>query len=761
MYGHATATMPTIARFRQDRRLVRVTSTLDPEPFVVHHFHGSEAVSRPFAFTADLLSPDATLELKQVIGQPMGFTLQTPDGERHFHGYVKEFARTGTDGDLATYRAEVAPWFDFLRHTSNCRIFQDMTVLDIVDEVFARYPGLAEYSTDATASRYAKMPYCVQYNESDFAFVSRLLEDAGIHYYFEHSADAHVLKLADDSTRSPAIGPHPTVHFQSDQGVREDDGLDGWTAIRRIGAGLKSHKSFDFKQPRNALSADRLLDPPHGVLPVLEHYRYDGAARFGDSSAGSALAGLRGEELSWQTKLFEARGTCRSLRTGHYFVLQGHYDHAETDEESRQFFLLGVKHDARNNFKPDFSAAEGCVYRAEAVCLRRKIPYRPPCDTPLPYMRGPQTATVVGPAGEEIWTDAYGRVKVQFHWDRLGQLNERSSCWVRVSSPWAGPGMGGVSAPRIGQEVVVDFLDGDPDRPIVTGRVYNKDNPQPFDKHVSGIRSKTVQGEGFNELTMHDAAGSELLNMRAQRDMATTVLNDHSSSVGSNKSTSVGASHSLEVGADQSIAVGGNQDISVKGSHSSSITGSSTHTIAGALGSTVAGAVSETYQAGHTRNVTGGYDDTVVGGYNETITGNYASTLNGNHVSQRNGTLTETVTGTSMRTVLGATTENHNASRTTTVAANDTHQVGGNLEQEIGGQHKTMVASDVSHVAGGKHEAAAGGPMTLASGSKMTLQVGGAGIEIVGGSIVISAAGSTIRIDGGGVSINGAKISLN
>lgn len=753
MYGDTAGAMPRMARLQQDRRLVLVHSTLEPEPFVVHRFHGTEAVSRPFALTADLLSPDATLELKQVIGQPMRFTLRTPDGDRPFHGYVKEFARTGTDGDLATYRAEVAPWFDFLRHTSNCRIFQDMAVPDIVDEVFARYAELASYRAEIDAARYPKLPYCVQYNESDFAFVSRLLEDAGIHYRFEHAEDGHVMCLADDSTRCPPVGAHPVVHFQSDQGVRDEEGLDGWTAIRRVGAGLKSHKSFDFKQPRSPLSVDRLLDAPRGALPVLEHYRYDGAARFGDTSAGDALAGLRGEEMAWQTKLFEGRGACRLLRAGCYFTLQGHYDHAEDDEEPRQFFLLEVRHDARNNFKPDFSDAEGCVYRVEATCLRRRIPYRPPCTTPLPRMWGPQTATVVGPAGEEIWTDRYGRIKVQFHWDRLGRRDERSSCWVRVSSPWAGPGMGGVSAPRIGQEVVVSFLDGDPDRPLVTGRVYNEDNPQPFGKHVSGIRSKTVQGEGYNELTMHDTAGSELLNMRAQRDMATTVLNDHNSSVGSNKSTRVGANHTLSVAADQGISVGGNQDVSVKGNHSSSITGSSTHSVTGALTSTVAGAVSETYQASHTRNVTGGYT--------ETITGDYAGTLNGNHTSLRNGTWAETVAGTSTRTVNGATTEAHNASRTTTVAATDTHQVGSHLEQDIGGNHKTMVAGDVSHVAAGKHDSASNGPMTLASASQMIMQVGGAGIEIVGGSIVISAAGSTVKIDGGGVTINGAKISLN
>lgn len=753
MDGQHVDAMLTLARLQQDHRLIRINSPLEPEPFVVHRFRGSEAVSQPFSFHVELLSPDARLELKQLIGQAMGFTLQTTEGERHFHGYVKEFARTGTDGDLASYRAEVVPWFDLLRHTSNCRIFQDMTVLDIVDEVFSRYPDIAGYAAEVTASRYPRLPYCVQYNESDFTFVSRLLEDAGIHYYFEHQADAHILKLADDSTRSPAIGTHPTVHFQSDQGVRDEAGLDGWTAIRRVGPNLKSHKSFDFKQPRSMLAVDRQLDTPHGALPVLEHYRYDGAARFGDSSSGDALASLRGEELGWQTKLFEASGAYRSLSAGHHFVLQGHYDHEEADEEPRQFFLLAVDHDIRNNFKADPSEVDGCVYRTEATCLRRKIPYRPPCATPLPYMRGPQTATVVGPAGEEIWTDRYGRVKVQFHWDRLGRRDERSSCWVRVSSPWAGPGMGGVSAPRIGQEVVVDFLDGDPDRPIITGRVYNEDNALPFDKHVSGIRSRTVRGEGYNELTMHDAAGSELLNMHAQRDMATTVLNDHSSSVGSNKSTTVGASHTLGVGADQSIAIGGNQDITVKGSHNASVTGNSAHTISGTLSHTVAGAVSETYQASHTRNVNGGYA--------ETVTGNHASTFNGDHVGQRNGTWTETVTGTATRSVLGDTSESHNANRTTTVAARDTHQVGSDLEQEIGGQHKVMVAGDASLVAGGAHDSASNGPMTLASGSRMSLQVGGAGIEIVGGAVVITAAGSTIKIDAAGVSINGAKVSLN
>lgn len=754
MYGYAADAMSQMARFNQDRRLVAVKSPLDPEPFVVHRLQGTEAVSKPFSLSAELLSQGDRLELKQIVGQTLCFTLPTPDGERHFHGYVKQFSRAGTDGDLVRYRAEVAPWFDFLKHTSNCRVFQDVTVLDIVEQVFSHYPELAQCKYQVAAARYTKLPYCVQYNESDFAFVSRLLEDAGIYYFFEHTADAHTMVLADDSTQSPPIGPHEVVRFQTDQGVHDEPGIDGWNATRRIASNAHARKSFDFKQPRSPLLVNTSSDQPHGMLPPLESYSYDGAARYSSSDTGSTLNNQRADETTWQTKLFEATGTYGDLQAGHYFVLQGHNDHAEADAESRQFFLLQTSLDARNNFTPNFSEAEGCIYRCEATCLRRKIPYRPLRVTPAPYMRGPQTATVVGPSGEEIWTDRYGRIKVQFHWDRLGQYDENSSCWVRVSSPWAGPGMGGVSAPRIGQEVVVDFLDGDPDRPIVTGRVYNEDNAQPFDKEVSGIRSKTVQGEGYNELTMHDTAGSELLNMRAQRDMATTVLNDHNSTIGNDKSTAVTSNHSLNVGANQAIAITGNQGITVGGNHSSSITGNSSHAIEGALSAAVVGAVTEQYQSGQSLTIASG-------GYNESITGNYATTLNGNHLSQRNGTWNETVTGTSARTVNGAVTETLGAGRSVAVTGTDQRQVAGPVQDVNTGTRTVSVDGAMTHEVTGTHTSVSNGDMNLASASKMVLGVGGAGIEIVDGKIQISVGGSTIVIDGGGISLNGAKINLN
>lgn len=756
MYGYAPEALAKLAQLNQDTRLVRVKSTLDPEPFVLRSLRGSEEISRPFDFHVELLSVDAHLELKQVVGQPLRLSMRTTAGDRHFHGYVKEFARTRTDGGLAVYEAQIQPWFAFLDYTSNCRIFQDRTVLEIVDEVFGAYSDLAAYRYgNVDASKYSKMPYCVQYNESDFAFVSRLLEEAGIYYRFEHGEESHTLILEDDSTRSQPIDGQARVSYVADRDVQNEEGLDNWFARRRVGSNAQALKSFDFKQPKNALSVDRLLDTPLGVLPRLENYRYDGAARYADSKIGDALASLRAEEAAWQTKLFQGEGNQRLLQSGRYFVLHGHFEHLEQDEEARQFLLVSVKHEARNNFNSDMTEVEGSHYRCNVTCLRRKITFRPQRLTVQPRMPGPQTATVVGPPGEELHADKYGRVKVQFHWDRLGQFNDTSSCWVRVASPWAGSDMGGVSPPRVGQEVVVDFLDGDPDRPLIVGRVYNEDNMPPFGLEVSGMKSKTVHGDGFNEVTMHDSAGKELLNMRAQRDMATTVLNDQTAAVKNNKSTMVDNNHTMSVGVDQTISVGGKRGISVTGDDSLSVTGARTTDVTGAATTTVTGAVSETFKAGQTLTI-------AAAGYTESITGDYGSTLNGNMTNQRNGNWMETITGTSGRAVTGALTETMQAGRTVTITGVDKRQVTGAVEDSNVGARTVSVDGNLEHGVSGTHMAFSTGDMTLGSGSLVALGVGEAsGISITGGEIVITSGGSTIVINGGGVTVNGAKINLN
>lgn len=746
MYGYAPEMLARLARLAQDTRLVRVRTTLEGDTFLVHRMRGHEAVSRPFAFSAELLSPDAMLELKQVVGQPITVSLSTPRGDRHFHGYVREFARTGTDGGLASYRAEIAPWFAFLEFTSNCRIFQDLSVPDIVAEVFAAYDGLAlcEYRLGA---RYEKIPYCVQYNESDFAFVSRLLEDAGIHYYFAHAEDRHTMVLRDDSTQAPEIDGYTHVSYVADTQVQNEHGIEAWKPRRRVGPSVQARKSFDFKQPRSPLTVDQPMAVPRGILPRLETFMYEGAARYGDSRIGEALAGMRAEEAAWQTKLFEADGNHPGLQSGRNFLFHGHYEHAEADEDERRFLVLEASHDLRNNFGDGYNTAEPATHRVTAVCLRRKIPFRPQRLTPQPRMAGPQTATVVGPPGEEIHADRYGRVKVQFHWDRFGTFNHSSSCWVRVASPWAGSGMGGVSAPRIGQEVVVDFLDGDPDRPLITGRVYNEDNMPPFGLEVSGMKSRTVKGEGYNEVTMHDSAGSELLNMHAQRDMVTTVLNDQNAAVKNNKSTDVTNNHTMSVGVDQTISVGGKRGISVTGDDSLSITGART--------TTVDKAVTETYKLGQTLTIP-------AVGYTETITGPLLSTLTGAYTSVRTGAWMETVTGTSTRSVSALTSETLTGGRTVTVSGgSDTRSVTGSVVDTNTGARTVTTTGNVELGATGTFASFSDGEMSVGSGSKVMLGVGESGIEITGGVITIVAGGAQVKIDASGVTVNGARINLN
>lgn len=763
MYGYSLEQLSKTVRLNQDERLFRVKSPLDPDPFVVHHFQGSEAVSSPFAFHVELLAVDAHLELKKVVGQPMLLSMQTGYGQRHFHGYVMEFARTGSDGGLTVYLADIAPWFVFLQYATNCRIFQDMSVLEIVEQVFGQYPELARYRYDLSAGKYPKLDYCVQYNESDFTFVSRLLEDAGIHYVFTHDLDGHTMVLADDSTQSAPIDGRPQVRFQRNQGAAREGGLNRWNARRRVPTSIESLKSFDFKQPTSVLAANRPLDTSNGILPPLESCRYDGAARFLDSAIGDALAALRAEEIAWQTKLFEGAGDNRLLQSGRYFELHDHFDDEEADEEQRRFFVVQVEHEARNNFRPDFSDIEQSVYRCSVTSFRRKIPYRPLRVTPPQRMPGLQTATVVGSPGGEIYDDKYGRVKVQFHWDRQGRYDQKSSCWVRVASPWAGADMGGVSAPCIGQEVVVDFLDGNPDRPLIIGRIYNENDMPSFGSNVGDMKAKTVKGEGYDGLTMTDTADGQGLDIHAQKDMSTQVPNDQNNSIDNDKSSNVAVNDILSVGAEQSISVGGNRGVIVAGNEAVGVTGNpdttvsgnATRVVADASDTTVTGAVSHTCQAGQMLTI-------AAAGYNESITGDYGSVLIENYTCQCDGTWQQTVAGTSLRQVGGKVTEEMRAGREVTIVGMDKRGVEGAVEDGNTGARTISVEGTLEQGVSGTCLMSSGGDMTIGSGSMVAIGVGEASsIMVEAGKIIISSGGSTIVVDGGGVSINGSLVKMN
>jgi type VI secretion system secreted protein VgrG len=750
-----SAILFAVAGFNQDRRLIRVKTTLEADVLMVHRFSGTEAVSQPFDLTVSLLSPYAALELKSLIGQPLLLTMDTHTGEpRYFHGYVREFSRTATEGSFARYEAKISPWFWFLSHRINCRIFQDLNIIDIAKKVFDEHGALAMYDLDGLdPSRYPPKPYCVQYNESDFVFISRLFADVGIHYRFEHNEEGHTLVASDDSTQCLPQLIDPQIRFHSEQGAFKEQAMVVWTTHRSLAPAAFSLKTFDQKQPTAPLVAtvDNMAIP-RGLLPPFESYTYDGAAAFLTTSAGDQRAALRMEEAAWRTKLFEGQGSSRLMHAGRYFQLNEHYEHNHEDAEDRQFFVVSVKHDGHNNFVKDFSATEGSVYVGQVSCVRRKIAYRPE-RLPALRMPGLQSATVVGPAGEEIFADKSGRVKVQFHWDREGKSDQSSSCYLRVATPWAGEGMGAVSVPRIGQEVLVDYLEGNPDCPIIVGRVYNAHNMPPINLDVSGFKTKTHKGAGFNEFTMCDTAGSQKVNVQAERNMDTLVKNDQSNTINNNKATKVASNHTEDVGVNQTVTVGANQAFTVKANRSADVVGNDTRTVKGTSGSTVTGDVTQTYLATQTRAVTSNYTETIGGNWTSALTGNYDGGVTGNWA--------QTVVGTTTSIEVGAVTHIIESGRDEFITGKDNRSVNGPVTDANQGVRSVSVTGNLDQGASGTCDLHSEGVMTVASAAKVVSQVAGSSITIDGASIIIVAGGSTIKVDAGGVTVNGAKINLN
>jgi len=514
--------------YSQATRILTLTTTLGVDVLLLRGMTATEHLSAPFEYELELVSERPDLRAEELLGTPATVSLQLPaGGHRYFNGYLNRFTQGSYDEVGTRYSATLVPWLWFLSRRSDCRIFQDQTVPDIVATVF-RDHGFTDFEARLSAS-YRPWTYCVQYRESDLAFVSRLLEHEGIYYFHEHSDGKHLLVLADSrSAHAPAPG-YATVPFYPPGQTQLREHLDAWTLVSAVRPGAFAHSSYDFTAPRKSLLA-RSSAPKAHAHAGLEVFDYQGD--YTQSSEGGDYARIRLEEAQAGYAIAQAAGDARGLSSGGLFTLSGH-PHAEQNSE----YLIVAAHYTLHSdaFRSSGAAGTAPVYRCSLSALTADVPYRPARSTPKPTVQGPQTAHVVGKAGEEIWTDQHGRVKVQFHWDRYGQADETSSCWIRVSHPWAGKGWGAVAIPRIGQEVVVDFLEGDPDQPIITGRVYNGDTMPPFGLPaaavVSGIKSNTHKGSGYNELTMDDTAGKEKITIHGQYDMNTTVEHDQTNTV--------------------------------------------------------------------------------------------------------------------------------------------------------------------------------------------------------------------------------------
>jgi type VI secretion system secreted protein VgrG len=536
---------------------------------------GREAMSRPFIYEVDLLSDDDSLDLLALLGQTVTIGVERTDGSvREFNGYVTHFSLVGEHGNYVRYRAVVRPWLWFLGQNQTSRVFQPETVPNLVQELF-RERGFSDFEAEASvkSGSYRKWDYLMQYRESDLNFVSRLLEQEGIHYFFRHEKGKHILVLASANTAHKASPGYERVPYfpPLERERRQEEHVSSWITSRQIRPGTMSAGDFNFKQP--AIVTSSTSAPLKTAQANAEIYDYPG--EFEEGADADAQVKIRLEEHQVEHELVEGGGPVRGLGAGSRFSLA----QFPRDDQNKEYIVLQASYEIRvSEFESNDVEDVESNFDFRFTAIDAKRPYRPARLTKKPVVEGPQTAIVVGEENQEISTDEYGRVKVQFHWDREGEYDENSSCWVRVSQVWAGMQWGAIHLPRVGQEVIVEFLEGDPDRPIVTGRVYNQDQMPPYtlpkNRTQSGIKSRSTPDgapDNFNEIRFEDKKGQEELYLQAEKNMTTLVKNDQTTTVQKNRSASVGGSDSVSVTGDRSLSVHGNLSVSVDGAGKSAV----------------------------------------------------------------------------------------------------------------------------------------------------------------------------------------------
>ena len=534
--------------FKQLSRLAKITSPLGPDALLLKDMGGGEELGRLFNYELQLHSLDNAIDLNQLLGKPMCLSLQLEGGgERHFHGIVARCSQNVDQGQFASYQATLRPWLWLLTRTSDCRIFQNLTIPQIIKQVF-RDLGFSDFE-DALSRPYREWEYCVQYRETSFDFVSRLMEQEGIYYFFRHEQGRHVLVLADAygaHTNAPGYASVP--YYPKNEQQRERDHIHDWHLAQEVQPGSLELNDYDFERPSARIDVRSAMPRPHtaGDYPL-----YDYPGTYVQSEDGEHYARTRIEALQTLHEQVELAGNARGLGPGHLFSLTGF----SRQDQNREYLIVGARYYISQESGETGGGAASSQFGSSLTCIDAQQSYRPLPNTHRPIVKGPQTALVVGPKGEEIWTDQFGRVKVHFYWDRHDQSNENSSCWIRVSQSWAGKNWGSMQIPRIGQEVIVSFLEGDPDRPIITGRVYNAEQTVPYDlpenATQSGMKSRSSKGgtpANFNEIRMEDKKGAEQLYIHAERNQDIVVEVDESHSVGHDRNKSIGHNETVTIG---------------------------------------------------------------------------------------------------------------------------------------------------------------------------------------------------------------------
>lgn len=505
----------------------------------------SEELSAPFTYTLEVLSDKNNLEASAFLGEPMVVHLLSLEGDtqRHFSGWVSEFYMLGGIVESTLYRIVLRPWLAFLQHSSDCRVYHDMTVPEILFDVFRRH-DIPDFDPKLSGD-YEKREYVVQYRESDFNFVSRLMEAEGIYYFFRHLETRHELVLCDSVLEhEPAPSYSEVVYLPvGDRRRLQVEHIHNWQSRHRAVSGGVILTDYDFTAPRAVLNQD-VIDPEKHTRSDHLVFDYPGGYTVPEPT-GRSIAKRRLEELKSGFEGTMGESNARGLTVGSTFKLKDHPIAAQ----NREYLLVSMRGTlATHALESGASLDQGEPFKCQFTCTPMPKPFRPARRTPCPVIHGAQTAVVVGQAGKEIQTDPYGRVKVKFPWDRYSKGEGEECRWVRVAQVWAGSDFGAMHIPRIGQEVVVEFLEGDPDHPIITGRVYNADNMPPYklddNATQSGIKSRSTPGGGpnnFNEIRFEDLKGQEDLFIHAEKTQTTKVKDSQTITVGASRTVTVGA----------------------------------------------------------------------------------------------------------------------------------------------------------------------------------------------------------------------------
>jgi type VI secretion system secreted protein VgrG len=761
-----------LATYTQTERALRLTTPLGPDALLVTQLSGRESLSQLYGYELTLLAPaDEPADFSKLLGQPVCVELDSDKKTRYFHGIVSKFSQGRRDETFIHYRMEILPQFWLLTRNVQSRIFQQMSIPDILKKVLK---GLT-VKWDIQG-HFDNRDYCVQYRESDFAFASRLMEEEGIYYYFVQEKSGATMVVANTPVGHADVPIAKKIIFEEIRGGnRPETRIFDWVKTQELRSGKVTLWDHCFELPHKHLEASKTVPDSVTVGKVthklkvagndkLELYDYPGmyARRFdGIDPGGGDRAGDLGKiftdnarttEIRLQEEqavaiLIQGQANAPQLTAGHKFTLDRHPD-ADGD-----YVVTEVTHSARMAVDYRSGSVDKVEYSSQFSCMPAAIPYRPARETPWPRISGTQTAVVVGPGGEEIYTDKYGRVKVQFHWDRQGKNDENSSCWIRVATIWAGKAWGVIHIPRIGQEVVVAFEEGDPDQPLIVGSVYNADQMPPWqlpaNKMCSGSRTASTPGSaGFNGTIANDTKGTELLDTHAQFNMKTVVEHDQTTTVHNNRtdvidvddSETVGGNQHQHVVKDQTVnidanrteTVGKNEKITVSGNRSRSVSGHESVTVTMTRTHTVG--INEAITVGAAREVTvGGLQTITVGAYQ-------AITVAGYQKLSVGATHTITVGGAQQISV--------GAAQKVSVAGNEDYSIGGKQSVSIGG--------DCGEKIGGKLGVDVSGEVEMKSGKKIEINAADEISLVVGSASLLMKKDGTIVLKGKDIGVEGS-----